>query len=97
MWSSVGLFLPPAIAFCVLYLVALRIRSDQTFVVLFLAGPFVAAIYLGLLVAFTDLDRGFLGWLTATPWPLLVLVAWEAGLLFGTVWRFLRQLLGIAS
>jgi hypothetical protein len=97
MSSWAVLLLPASIMFVALYVTALRNRSDRTLIVLLVAGPAVAAIYFGLLVAFTNADNGLWGLLAAIYLTLPVLVAWEAGLLLGTLYRFLRQLLSIST
>src|SRR5438105_3732814 len=56
MSSWAVLLLPASITFVALYVTALRNRSDRKLIVLLVAGPAVAAIYFGLLVAFTNAD-----------------------------------------
>ena len=99
-WWSVGILVPTALAFTTLLFGGLRTRSDLTLIGLFLAGPLVAAAYFGLLLVAVQPDRacttecwGFFG---VAYLAILLVVAWEAGLLLGTLSRFLRQLLHVS-
>ncbi len=99
-WWSVGLVLTSLVGYGAPYFWAARIgetgiKRDVTLFVLILAGPLLAFVYLEILGAVADPEPGCIeecwGRLGLGALAVLGFIAWEAGLAFGCLRRFMKS------
>jgi len=99
-WWSIGIWLTGCVGFGAAYVLAAfagtaGIRRDVMMLCLFFGGPIGAAILVGLLLAIADPNPGCtydcLGRLIVQVVGAIGMVAWEAGLLVGSLHRRLRE------